>query len=293
MMRSVSKRSRLERLARVLRGICATPLGAMSVAVVILFFVVGLTADWLAPYDPNALDIRNKLAGPSPAHWLGTDQLGRDVLSRLLVGTEVACFLAITSVSIAVLIGIVLGMVAAFTTQWIDWALVLVFDTVRSFPVIMFALTVVALFGPSVNSIVIIVVVTTFPSYARIVRTQVMSLRHAEFIVAQRAMGAGKLRILVRHMLPNVIAPVLIVASMDVPLVIGVEAGLSFLGLGVRPPTPSWGTILNDGFSFIRNTPWIVLAGGVPLIVTTVAFTVMGERLRDVLDPKLRIQGRA
>jgi peptide/nickel transport system permease protein len=205
-----------------------------------------------------------------------------------LVGTKVASYLAVTAVSISLTIGIFLGMIAAFTSRWVDWSMLLIFDTVRSFPILMFALAVIALFGPSVNTIIGIVVISTFPSYARLVRTQVLSLRNAEYIEAQRAMGASLPRILMRHIFPNVIGPVMIVASMDIPLVIGVEAGLSFLGLGVRPPTPSWGTILNDGFSFIRNTPWIVVSAGLPLILTTVAFTTLGERLRDILDPKLR-----
>jgi len=284
----VKRPTRLARIFQVIRELCSSPLGTFSFVIVLLFFVVGITADYITPYDPIKIDIRNKLSGPSWDHWLGTDQLGRDVFSRLIVGTKIALYLAVTSVSIALVIGILLGMIAAFTNQWIDWALLLVFDTIRSFPGIMFALTIIALFGPSVNSIVVIIVVSTFPSYARLVRTQVMSLRNAEFIEAQRAMGASTSRILRLHILPNVIGPVLIVASMDVPLVIGVEAGLSFLGLGVRPPMPSWGTILNDGFSFIRNTSWIVFAGGLPLILTTVAFTSLGESLRDILDPKLR-----
>lgn len=284
----VKRPTRLARIFQVIRELCSSPLGTFSFVIVLLFFVVGITADYITPYDPIKIDIRNKLSGPSWDHWLGTDQLGRDVFSRLIVGTKIALYLAVTSVSIALVIGILLGMIAAFTNQWIDWALLLVFDTVRSFPGIMFALTIIALFGPSVNSIVAIIIVSTFPSYARLVRTQVMSLRNAEFIEAQRAMGASTSRILRLHILPNVIGPVLIVASMDVPLVIGVEAGLSFLGLGVRPPTPSWGTILNDGFLFIRNTSWIVFAGGLPLILTTVAFTSLGESLRDILDPKLR-----
>jgi len=230
----VKRPTRFARIFQVIRELCSSPLGTFSFVIVLLFFAVGITADYITPYDPIKIDIRNKLSGPSWDHWLGTDQLGRDVFSRLIVGTKIA------------------------------------------------------LFGPSVNSIVVIIVVSTFPSYARLVRTQVMSLRNAEFIEAQRAMGASTSRILRLHILPNVIGPVLIVASMDVPLVIGVEAGLSFLGLGVRPPTPSWGTILNDGFSFIRNTSWIVFAGGLPLILTTVAFTSLGESLRDILDPKLR-----
>ena len=283
-----NKQTRLTRVRNVIRKLCSTPLGLISVIVVTAFFVVGITADWIAPYDPIKLDIPAKLQGPTAAHWLGTDQVGRDVFSRLLVGTKIASYLAVTAVSIALTIGIFLGMIAAFTSRWVDWSMLLIFDTVRSFPIIMFALTVIALFGPSVNTIIGIVVISTFPSYARLVRTQVLSLRNAEYIEAQRAMGASLPRILMRHIFPNVIGPVMIVASMDIPLVIGVEAGLSFLGLGVRPPTPSWCTILNDGFSFIRNTPWIVVSAGLPLILTTVAFTTLGEKLRDILDPKLR-----
>ena len=283
-----NKQTRLTRVRNVIRKLCSTPLGLISVIVVTAFFVVGITADWIAPYDPIKLDIPAKLQGPTAAHWLGTDQVGRDVFSRLLVGTKIASYLAVTAVSIALTIGIFLGMIAAFTSRWVDWSMLLIFDTVRSFPIIMFALTVIALFGPSVNTIIGIVVISTFPSYARLVRTQVLSLRNAEYIEAQRAMGASLPRILMRHIFPNVIGPVMIVASMDIPLVIGVEAGLSFLGLGVRPPTPSWGTILNDGFSFIRNTPWIVVSAGLPLILTTVAFTTLGEKLHDILDPKLR-----
>ena len=285
---TVKPLTKFARILQIIRELCSSPLVAFSLVIVILFFAVGITADYIAPYDPIKIDIRNKLSGPSWDHWLGTDQLGRDVLSRLIVGTKIALYLAVTSVSIALTIGIVLGMIAAFTNQWIDWALLLVFDTVKSFPGIMFALTIVALFGPSVNSIVVVIVFSTFPSYARLVRTQVMSLRNSEFIEAQRAMGSSLPRILRLHILPNVIGPVLIVASMDVPLVIGVEAGLSFLGLGVRPPTPSWGSIIKDGFLFIRNTPWVVFAAGLPLILTTVAFTSLGESLRDILDPKLR-----
>ena len=288
MAQGANKHTRLTRVRNVISKLCSTPLGLISVIVVTAFFVVGITGDWIAPYDPIKLDIRAKLQGPTAAHWLGADQVGRDVFSRLLVGTKVASYLAVTAVSISLTIGIFLGMIAAFTSRWVDWSMLLIFDTVRSFPTLMFALAVIALFGPSVNTIIGIVVISTFPSYARLVRTQVLSLRNAEYIEAQRAMGASLPRILMRHIFPNVIGPVMIVASMDIPLVIGVEAGLSFLGLGVRPPTPSWGTILNDGFSFIRNTPWIVVSAGLPLILTTVAFTTLGERLRDILDPKLR-----
>jgi len=164
----------------------------------------------------------------------------------------------------------------------------LFFDSVRSFPTVMFALAVVTLFGPSLTTVMVVVIVTQIPIYGRMVRSQTLALKNAEFILAERALGASFFRIITMHLLPNVVGPLLILASMDIPFVITIEAGLSFLGMGVRPPTPSWGTILNDGYSFIYNTPWPVIAGGVPIIITTLGFTFLGESLRDVFDPKLR-----
>jgi len=163
-----------------------------------------------------------------------------------------------------------------------------VFDAVRSFPVIILGLALVTILGPSLYTVIFVVAVAAVPIYGRIVRTQTQALRNNEFILAERAMGAGTPRILGRHVVPNVIGPLLILASMDVPLVITVEAGLSFLGLGVRPPTPSWGTILNDGYNFIRNSPWAVIFGGIPVVVVTLGFTFLGEALRDIFDPKLK-----
>jgi len=153
---------------------------------------------------------------------------------------------------------------------------------------VLFALAVVALVGPSLETIMLIVVVTTTPVYGRIVRTLTLSLKTQEFILAERAMGAGPVRVLAQHVLPNIIGPLLILASMEIPVVIAIEAGLSFLGLGVRPPTPSWGSILNDGYGFIRDTPWPVIAAGVPIILTTLGFTFLGESLRDIFDPRLQ-----
>ena len=158
----------------------------------------------------------------------------------------------------------------------------------RSFPTVLFALAVVTLTGPSLWTIVLIVIVTTTPVYGRVVRTQTLALKGQEFILAERAMGAGPVRVLLVHVLPNLIGPLLILASMEIPVVITIESGLSFLGLGVRPPTPSWGSILNDGYGFIRDTPWPVIAAGAPIVLTTLGFTFLGEALRDVVDPRLR-----
>ena len=240
------------------------------------------------PFEPNKISVRERLEAPSLEHFLGTDQLGRDVFSRVIMGGRVALKVALVSIALALSIGLVLGMVAGFGPRWLDNGMVLIFDTVRSFPTIMFALAVVTLVGPSLETVILVVVATSIPTYGRVVRTQTQALRHNEFILAERSMGAGMGRILGVHMLPNVIGPLLILASMDIPVVITIEAGLSFLGMGVRPPTPSWGSILNDGYSFIRNTPWLIIAGGLPLIITTLGFTFLGESLRDIFDPKLR-----
>ena len=268
--------------------VVAEPFGLVGLVLVTIMVAGALLAPWIVPYDPIAIAPRQRLLPPSAEHWFGTDQLGRDLLSRVITGGRVALEVALLCIALSLSIGLLLGMLAGFGPRWLDNILILLFDTVRSFPTVMFALAVVTLVGPSLNTVILVVVVTSIPVYARIVRTQTQALRNKQFILAERAMGASMARILGVHILPNVIGPMLILASMDIPVVITIEAGLSFLGLGVRPPTPSWGSILNDGYAFVRNTPWPILAGGLPLIVTTLGFTFLGEALRDTFDPKLR-----
>ena len=263
------------------------PMGAVGLLIVISFLIIAIFADFIAPYDPSKINILNKLQGPSADHLFGTDQLGRDTLSRLIYGTQIALMVAGVSIGLAVLTGSILGAIAGYGPNWLDFVIMLLFDMVRSYPVIMFALAVVVLFGPSLFTIMAIIVATSFPTYGRLMRTQTQSLRQAEYILSARALGLGMPRILVRHVLPNTIGPILIVASMDVPFVIALEAGLSFLGLGVRPPTPSWGSILNDGYTYIRNSKWILISAGIPLILVTIGFTFLGEQLRDIFDPKI------
>jgi len=238
-------------LARLVRE----PLGLAGLVIVAVIVASAVLADLVVPYDPIAINVRERIEAPSLAHPLGTDQLGRDTLSRVIMGGRVALHVALVSIGSALAVGLVLGMIAGFGPRWLDNALILGFDTVRSFPTVMFALAVVALVGPSLNTVILVIVVTSIPIYARVVRTQTLSLKGREFILAERAMGASGARILTLHVLPNVIGPLLILASMDIPGVIAFEAGLSFLGLGVKPPTPSWGSILNDGLALIRNTP--------------------------------------
>jgi len=267
------------------------PLGMTGLVIVTVILSAAIFASLLAPFDPLEVNVYNRLAGPSWQHWLGTDQLGRDVLSRVLFGGRIALKVALVAISVSMATGLLLGMMAGFGPKWLDRLLVVCFDTLRSFPTIMFALAIVALIGPSLNTVIGVIIVTSIPLYGRIVRTQTLALRNDDFILAERAMGASTARILAHHVMPNIAAPLLILASMDVPAVVGMEAGLSFLGLGVSPPTPSWGSILNDGYSYLRNSPWPIIAGGIPLILVTLGFTFFGESLRDILDPKLRGKG--
>ena len=275
-------------ISQILHHLLRDPLGFTGLIIVSAIVLAAVFADWIVPYDPIALNIKDRMQGPSLAHLMGTDQLGRDTLSRVIMGGRVALQVALPTIGGAMTIGIVLGMIAGFGPRWLDNLIILFFDTIRSFPTVMFALAVVALVGPSLTTVIFVIMMTSIPTYGRVVRTQTLSLRNSEFILAERSMGASVPRILGIHILPNVLGPLAVLAAMDIPTVVGLEAGLSFLGMGVKPPTPSWGSILNDGYTLIRNTPWIIIAGGIPLILTTLGFTFLGEALRDVVDPKLR-----
>lgn len=274
-----------------LRRIAAEPLGALGLFLVLLMVGGAIFADLLTTYEPNKISPRDRFLAPSWDHFLGTDQLGRDLFSRVLHGGRIALSVALFSTAASLAIGIVLGLIAGYGPRWLDNLMLLFFDSIKSFPTVMLALALVTLFGPSLTAVVVVVVLVNVPGYARIIRTQTLTLKESEFVTAAQSMGAGMGRILRVHIMPNVIGPLLILASMDIPVVIAIEAGMSFLGLGVRPPTPSWGAILNDGFTAIRDTAWIAIAGGFPIILTTLGFTFLGETMRDVFDPRLKRRG--
>ncbi len=264
------------------------PMGSLGLFLVVLVIFGALFADQLSHFNPIRLAVHDRFLPAGYAHLLGTDQLGRDLFSRVLHGARIALWVALVSTSIGLSGGLVLGMAAGYGPRWLDSLLILFLDALRSFPTVMLALALVTLVGASLGAVVLVVVLAILPSYARVVRAQTMSLKNAEFVLSARSVGAPARRILIMHILPNIIGPLLILVSMDIPVVITIEAGMSFLGLGVRPPTPSWGSILNDGFAFIRESPWPAIAGGLPIIVATLGFTFLGETLRDEFDPKLR-----
>ena len=269
-----------------LRRLLAEPLGVIGLVLVLAVLLVAIFAPLVALHSPIALAPINRFLPPSEEHLLGTDHLGRDLFARVVYGSRIALSVSLGATLLSLLLGVTTGLVAGYGPRWLDNGLLLVFDALKSFPTVMLALALVTLVGPSLDAVILVVIISAAPSYARMARTQTLAVRHAEFVLAERSLGAGPGRIIATHILPNIIGPILIVASMDIPVVVAIEAGMSFLGLGVRPPTPSWGSILNDGFSYIRESPWPVISGGLPIVITTLGFTFLGEALRDTFDPK-------
>jgi len=271
----------------VLGDVVRQPLGALGFLIVFIFIMTVIFAPLIAPYDYTRQDIPNRMEGPSVKYWLGTDNLGRDLFSRLVYGSRIAFGISIPSVGIALTVGMLLGLLAGYVGGWLDNLIVVIMDTLQAFPSIMLSLAILALLGPSLINVIIVIGLTWMPNYARVIRAQVLAVRETCYVESERSLGASDWRILLSHILPNVIAPALILAAMDLPWVITFQAGLSFLGLGVRPPTPSWGSILSEGFDHIFETPWPILWSGLTLAITTLGFTLFGEALRDVLDPRL------
>jgi peptide/nickel transport system permease protein len=271
----------------ILGDVLRRPLGALGFVIVLAFMLMVIFAPLLAPYGYAEQDIPSMLQGPSSSHLLGTDHVGRDLLSRLIYGSRIALGVAVPSVSIALAGGILLGLTAGYLGGLVDDVVLVVIDSLKAFPAVILALTILALLGPSLINVIIVIGLAWIPGYARITRAQVLSAKQNVYVEAERSLGATSGRILLLHILPNILPPLLILAAMDLPVVITFEAGLSFLGLGVRPPTPSWGVVLSDGFNVIRQTPWPITWAGLTLIITTLGFTLFGETLRDVLDPRL------
>jgi len=273
---------------RFVRRLRSDPLGLLGLCLVLLVIFCGLTANWITPYDPFKINVAARFMEPGLAHILGTDNLGRDILSRVIKGSQIALMVGVTSIVISLAIGLVLGLIAGYAPRWLDNILLLIFDSIYSFPTVMLGLTVITLLGPDLSTLMLVVVVIQTPGYARLVRTATLAKMNSEYILAERSLGAGPIRILAKHILPNIIGPLFILGSMDIPSVITLEAGLTYLGMGIPPPAPSWGRILNEGYNVIREAPWVVIGGGIPLIITTLGFTFLGEALRDLIDPKLR-----
>lgn len=239
------------------------------------------------PYDPNAMDMPSRLQGPSLAHWLGTDQYGRDVLSRIMAGAATSMSVGLISIGIGMSLGVPLGMLAGYWGRWFDEVAMRVMDAIYGFPVVLSAVLIASILGPGIGNSMIAIGIFNVPVFARLTRGNFMALREREFVVAARAIGKGDLGIVWRHILPNTLSPIVVQATISFAVAILAEAGLSYLGLGTQPPHPSWGRMLREAQLFIYTTPWLAIPPGVAIVLAVLGFNLLGDGLRDVLDPKI------
>jgi len=272
----------------ILRRVWRSPSGRIGLVATLIVVLGGLLAPVIATHMPNQIDVANRLTPPSAGHWLGADNLGRDLYSRGLYGTRVAVGVALAVTATALVLGIFLGVAAAYAPSPIESTILAAFDIISSYPSLILALALVAVLGPGLINIIILVTVVFIPQFGRVARAQTMTIKERPFLEAERALGASGRRIVFFHVLPNIIGPIVVLASMQIPVVITLEAGLSFLGVGIRPPLASWGSMLFDGFTHIEQSVWPVLVPGAMLTLATLGFTLFGEALRDAIDPKLR-----
>lgn len=251
-------------------------------------FLVSLLAPWLAPFDPNFIDIQAILMPPSSIHLMGTDSLGRDVFSRIIFGSQISLKVGFVAVGLATVIGVFLGAVAGYYGGWVDNLLMRLVDLMLCFPTFFLILAVIAILEPSIWNIMIIIGLTGWMGVARLVRAEFLTLREREFVQAARALGARDGRIIFRHLLPNALAPVMVSATLGVAGAILTESALSFLGLGVQPPTPSWGNILTAGKDNIEIAWWLSVFPGLAILITVMGYNLLGEGIREAIDPRLK-----
>ena len=262
--------------------------GLAGLTIVVALVVVAIFAGSLAPAPPNKIQTRLRGDGPTREHVLGNDDRGRDILSRLIHGTRIALVVGVGATAIALAIGVSIGASAGYFGGKVDFVLSRIIDTLMAFPTLALLITLAAVVGPSLPNVILAIGTTVWASYARIVRADMLSLRERDYVLAARSIGAGSARIIVRHMLPNILGPVIVLASLGIGSIIILESALSFLGLGIQPPDPSWGGMLSDGRAYLRNYPHIAIAPGVAIMITVLAFNLMGDGLRDALDPRQR-----
>jgi len=257
-------------------------------AIVVFFFLLSIFAPWISPFDPGAIDLQRVLSPPSATHPLGTDQLGRDVLSRMIWGSQISLKVGFVSTGIAILIGMVLGAVSGYYGRWVDTLIMRTVDIMLCFPTFFLILAVIAFLEPSIWNIMIIIGLTGWMGVTRLVRADFISLKERDFVLAARAIGASDFRIIFRHLLPNAMASILVAATFGIAGAILTESALSFLGIGVQPPTPSWGNILTDGKDNIDIAWWLSLYPGMAILLTVLGYNLLGEGIRDTLDPRLK-----
>jgi len=275
-------------MREAVRSVWASPTGRIGLVLVVAVLVFAIAGPWLIGYPPAQLDLHARFSAPSLEHLAGTDSLGRDLLARLASGGRIALVVSLATIALALTLGTVLGIAAARLGVAASRGIVAMFDIVAAFPSLLFALAAVALLGPGLGKVVLLVGITLTPQFGRVALAQTRTLSSAPFLEAARAIGVRVPRLWLRHVLPNIAGPLLVLASMDIPTVITLEAGLSFLGVGIPPPQASWGALLYDGYTHMDQSLWPVAGAAVMLMLATLGFTLFGEALRDAADPTLR-----
>lgn len=264
----------------------SNPLALAGFMIILLIFLLAMLAPLIAPYDPNEINVKAILLGPSMQHWMGTDGLGRDVFSRMLHGGRISLLVGLVAVGISTLIGILLGAIAGFYRGWVDICIMRLVDVMLSIPSFFLILAVIAFLTPSIVNIMIVIGLTSWMGVTRLVRAEFLSLREREYVLASRTLGARDYRIIFTHLLPNSLTPIIVSAVLGVAGAVLMESGLSFLGLGVQAPQASWGNILTDGKEYIQFAWWLSLFPGLAILITVLGYNLLGEGLRDALDPR-------
>lgn len=264
----------------------SNPLALAGFIIIITMFLLAMLAPWVAPYDPDAFDVKAILLAPSWQHWMGTDGLGRDVLSRMLYGGRISLLVGLVAVGISTAIGIVLGALAGYYRGWVDTVIMRLVDIMLSIPSFFLILAVIAFLTPSIVNIMIVIGLTSWMGVTRLVRAEFLSLSSREFVLASRSLGAKDARLIFTHLLPNSLTPIIVSAVLGVAGAVLLESGLSFLGLGVQAPQASWGNILTDGKEYIQFAWWLSLYPGMAILLTVLGYNLLGEGLRDALDPR-------
>jgi peptide/nickel transport system permease protein len=276
-----------------LRRLLAVRLAWVGWVVLVGMLVLAATADVLTPYDPSYQNYSAMLQAPGPDHPFGTDQVGRDVYTRVVYGTRVSLQVGVIAVGIGLTAGVLIGLVSGFYRGWLDELLMRIMDALLAFPALVLALAITAALGSGIGNLMIAIGIVSMPTYARLVRGQVLSVRQRDYVLAARVLGARPPRLMLRHIWPNVTAPIIVQGSLNVSAAILTEASLSFLGLGVRPPTPSWGSSLQAGYPYLNVAPWLSLYPGLAIFLAVLGLNLLGDGLRQVLDPRLRARGQA
>ncbi|WP_425039479.1 ABC transporter permease [Primorskyibacter sp. S187A] len=276
---------------RLARALSRNPLAMVGLAIIVMLLLVAAFAPWLTPYSPVEGDLGKRLQPPSAAHWMGTDELGRDILSRVIHGARITLMIVLLVAVIAAPLGLAIGTVAAYFGGWVDRILMGLTDIFLSLPRLILALAFVAALGPGIENAVIAIAITAWPVYARIARAEVLTFRNAEFLDAIRMQGASSFRIITRHVMPLCMSSTIVRVTLDMAGIILTAAGLGFLGLGAQPPLPEWGAMISRGRSFILDQWWVATMPGFAIVIVSLGFCLFGDGLRDVLDPKQRSRG--